>query len=571
MEGYAPLRPTDEPFRWLGWLPAFALLVGIGGVLVWSAVSASLSWYDDSDPPRTAPPSGQNWNDFFTGSLGWSLIGNTLGVALIALLLATPFAVATAYFLALKAPTRIRRAGVVLLVAAWALTLGRAASLMHFVGDSPLAILMPWAPIEPGPGAAIALSWSAVPPLALAVYAILRGSLLGIRWPSSPTSRVDRFVREAVPRTVAGLAFGFVLAGATLASDPILRGLFVGGPGLGVGEYAWTQLALTGGFPQSGVAAVVLFLLVFAAFAGALAIVWLMHRASRRWLPKMRRLAPGAPDRALSLTSLVVTAALAAITLYTLFLPLATAVVFSLNSADSIWEFRGFSGDWWLGRPDRDGLFEDETYLAAFWDSFGGPFATAINATILALLAAVSIRSFRPRTQALLRSGFAFALVLPASLVGIATVQWILLAGAAGGSAADAFGWLGGLLFATGLAFLTIEWAIRRAGATPRETDWLRAAAVSGCVVFAFSLNAFVFVGTTITQATYIAGLVGKKIITPRIDAAVVVIAGLTAVALLVGWVATWGWPGKPSPIPRSPAGAAADGTGTFDHRKPGA
>ncbi len=541
MEGHAQPRESSDSLRAAGWIPAFAVLLVVGVVLLWSAIMASFSWNDVPFTGRVWPPNLQNWDSLRLDGIGSSLM-DSLGHMMASLLFAVPFSVATAYFLALKARPAVRRVGVFVLIFAWAMSVSRMIGFLWLAEGFPLAAALPWAQARQGEVvAAQVVAWIAVPPMTLSVFVALRGQILGLDWPSCGSTRLERFLREAVPRTIAGLAVGSVLAGAMLfAGGFYVSGLWGGGAPLASWAQRWVTMVLV---PLSGVASTTMFTVILGSFVVSLVILWAVRRVSGRARTPLRIRSRSKADRTLSMTSLVVTGVISSITFYTLLLPLVIRIPFSFNSLPSPVEFEGFSSRWWTGSGEQVGILQDDAFLAALWSSFAGAAGMAALATVLAVLAAMSMRSLSLRRRIFLRSSFLFALVLPPALVGFMAAQWARITGAQGGTI-DVFAWLAGLLFATGLAFICVEVVLRRAGAGPPvPVDWLRVSFLSACVVFLFAFNMPTPLDESISTTDYIQLIMARTVPTPRIDAMITLLAGISVVPLLAAWIAWFHWP----------------------------
>ena len=77
--------------------------------------------------------------------------------------------------------------------------------------------------------------------------------------------------------------------------------------------------------------------------------------------------------------------------LFFLYAPIAVMIVFSFNSAESVWVFEGFSLDWYKG------LIYDTTMLTALEHTIIVAVLSALISTVLGTAAAVGILALRKR------------------------------------------------------------------------------------------------------------------------------------------------------------------------------
>lgn len=518
-------------------LPAVILLVGTLAYLLFGTLVASVSWYDDQSQLRSFPPTLDNYADFVSGLAG-PLLWRSLTMAVLGLLAATAPAAAVGYFLALRAPKWARRWGIFLLLSAWALTSARTFALLHIAQlISPLWVVVPWLPVRFGEPPVAAVAYIAIPPMALAVSASLRGDFLGLRWAGGGHSRIDRLLKETIPRGSAGLLFGSVLAGAALFIDPVTTELYGGIQNLGIGSYI-AQASLVGGAPQAAVAAVIATLvLVGAAIAGLLLIAACLLVSHR--LARVGPLGSSLEGDGLSRIAFVATALATVLTLYTLFVPLAAAVVFSFNGEDSVIELGGFTTEWWVGGPTRTGLLGDPFYVSVLWNSYGFAAAVAAAALPLALLASWILGTVGRGPRLLLRLTLYSGLAIPMFLLG-AMGLFALRPDLSDPTQVFLYAFLVHLPLALGIAFLmTGPPAPPNA---PAQTAlarrvWIRRAVVGFLAAFAFVLGAYMPWNLGYSQSVWIGAVLARRILTPRWDVAVAVLIVATLVPIAAAWL----------------------------------
>ena len=537
MEGESGGPQLPMPSRSWGALPAPLLVVVTFSWLILATAIVSGAHYDEAYRLVLWPPSGESLGDFLLQFAG-SLVGLSLSTAALALLLALVPASLAGYFLALKAPERVRRWGLFAVFAAWILSLPRAiASLTLWL--SPWSDLVPWWPmLANAPRVALSADL-ALPPIALAVYSSLRGYFLGLPWPPSGDTRADRFVRESIPRGVAGLAFGFLLAGAVTFLGGIVPGPFFSGD-LGIDAFIITQATIIGGAPAGAASLLVALGLVLSFVVTFLVALWSVRRFLMPWMLGRPAMRLRIPDRRLSSLSMFVTGAGMAFVLYVSYLPLFVAVAMSFNASDDLTAFSGWSGRWY------GYLVEDPAFVEMFWNALGFAILTAAVALAFVMLAARSVPTLEPRRRTLIRVVLYmalsvplwilvlmayFSLAIPASLFfPFNTDPWIL-----------PLSLLIHLPWAIGFAFIVTaasgDWQVPRVFGS-RTMHWVRPMIAAGLVAFAATLNASIWsLGPypySINAWTY--GIITKKILTPAVFAGITVSTTLSLAALFAAW-----------------------------------
>lgn len=103
------------------------------------------------------------------------------------------------------------------------------------------------------------------------------------------------------------------------------------------------------------------------------------------------------------------------------FLPLVVVGVFSFNGVDSIDFFQCCSVAAYLGSPDRDGLQQDPQAIRSIWGSFLVAGASAGLALFFGLLAAFAINRYAFRLREALHTTMYLGLVIPSIVLGIST------------------------------------------------------------------------------------------------------------------------------------------------------
>lgn len=545
MEG-AP-RPEGRPGFDVGLLaiPVVFALAAVAAYLLFAAAALSVSTlnYDLSVQPGLTLA---GYTVFFSGR-GPSFIVASLALALRVSLYAAGPALVLGYFLALKARRWVRQLGVFLLVLAWILSYVRAAAFINFFGftGGPVSLgaaWFPWLAVTPGGDPALPLMWIVLPSMALPVYASLRGFFLGLRWRSYAVPRTTRFVREAVPRGAAGLALGTVLAGGTVFADTVVARLYGGTATTGIGTYLAMALAQFGYVTVAAVIAVLMLLLVAAAYIGFVAVVFVV-----RWLTPRYFMVKPTPldlgqDRALSEASLIMTGLVSVFLLASLFIPLVIAAVFSFNHDNNVAVFGQFSTRWWVTEPglaEVRALFADPDFSVALWGSGYLALLVAGAGTPLGFLAAYAVPYLGDRSRLGLRLVMYAALVVPLALMaslGVLRAAWDAL----GIASANLDPYIIVALVPVGAAVVFIFTRTALAFSRPRTRQfgfvWLRAAIAGALASFSFFLGAYIgYTGTTVTGFVY--GTLLRRIPTPEVDAAIALVSVLATVPLAAAFL----------------------------------
>ena len=254
-----------------------------------------------------------------------------------------------------------------------------------------------------------------------------------------------------------------------------------------------------------------------------------------------------------------------ALMLLMFFVPLIIMAVFSFNSLDSQFQFGTFDLRWWVGSTTRDGLFQDQDA----WDSIKYSFIIAGSSSVLAVcfgtLAAYAITRYRFRSRGLLHNMMYLGLVIPSLIMGVSLAILfaflnyyvfapLSLAYGANGPAQLNFGLatviVGHTTFNIPLATLvliisfrefdrTLEEAAMNLGADEITTFFrvtlpnIMPGIISAILLgFTFSFDelpvTLFLKGDLITVPIFIYGLISKKIISPRVNAASVIILALS-------------------------------------------
>jgi len=265
-------------------------------------------------------------------------------------------------------------------------------------------------------------------------------------------------------------------------------------------------------------------------------------------------------------------AAVTALMLVMFFLPLIIMAVFSFNSEPDLFYFHGFSTEWWVGSSDRDGFFQDRDALASIWWSFAVALASSLLAVFIGMFAAFAISRYTFRARGVLRSLMYLGLVIPSLVLGLSLAVLIkflndLVLGplSMGYSFSVPLQWdygfstivAGHTTFNIPLATLVLLISFREFDRTLEEaamnlgadeiTTFLKVTfpnimpgVISAILLgFTFSfdelpVSLFLAGGGVVTVPMFIYGLVSKKILTPRVNAASVVVLLLSLVFVLV-------------------------------------
>ena len=254
------------------------------------------------------------------------------------------------------------------------------------------------------------------------------------------------------------------------------------------------------------------------------------------------------------------------------FVPLIIVAVFSFNSADSVISFGTFSLEWWVGGRFRDGLFEDEVALSSIFYSVLIAALSSVLAVVFGMLAAFAITRYTFRLRSFLRSLMYLGLVIPSLVMGVSLailirfVNYYVLGPVSLGYGFGAplqwdFGLasvvVGHTTFNIPLATLvliisfkefdrTLEEAAMNLGADEMTTFFrvtlpnIMPGIISAILLgFTFSFDElpvtlFLAGGGVVTMPMFIYGLISKKIITPRVNAASTVVLLLSLAFILV-------------------------------------
>jgi len=536
------LRPTGLPAA----MPAVVVLGAVYAVFFFVAMITSLAWYDSNYQLRFWPPEASAYVD--SASRVTSLLVASILHVLPTLLLAAVFGGLAGYFLALKAPLAVRRWGLFLVVTAWALTVPRLIATLHLYWQAPASVWFPWMRFDT-PADLPVLFASAMPPIALGVYSALRGEFLGLVWPGSPGTRSERLVTEALPRATVGIAFGILLAGTFEVLVGLASETFGGASVPSVARFIEAQVIFPGGVPQGSAALLIVlggFMIVFLGFLGLTA---LLHSASRTAVAQTPRPVPR--QRGLSIASFIVSGISFGFVIVTAFVPIAMAAIFSLNAANSLWFFEGWSARWYVDSPGTFGIGEGLFSLPAYWSSFLR--STALAAIVsgvaapLGVAAAAGVFRMPQRTRSLVRAFVYVGLIVPVTVFAFVGVFASLVGSSPGYPVVQAEGFwraapafFAQLPFAIGISFVVAgasggwrQAAALRAG----PYVWIRPIVAAALVSFAFLLATY-NPASEFSQMTFVSALVESRRLTPLVDAALVVLTLTSVLALFGAWIA---------------------------------
>jgi len=254
------------------------------------------------------------------------------------------------------------------------------------------------------------------------------------------------------------------------------------------------------------------------------------------------------------------------------FVPLIIVAVFAFNSLDSLNTFGGFSTEWWVGSPTRDGLFQDEVALSSIGYSFLIAFASSLVAVFVGMLAAYAITRYAFRSQGILRTLMYLGLVIPSLIMGVSLailirfINYYVLGPLSFGIGLGTpvqwdFGLasviVGHATFNIPLATLVLIISFREFDPTLEEaamnlgadeiTTFLRVTLpnimpgiISAMLLgFTFSFDElpvtlFLAGGGVVTMPMFIYGLISKKVISPRVNAASTIVLLLSLVFVLL-------------------------------------
>jgi len=261
-----------------------------------------------------------------------------------------------------------------------------------------------------------------------------------------------------------------------------------------------------------------------------------------------------------------------ALVLLMFFVPLIIVAVFSFNSADDLNHLHGLSLDFWIGSGSRDGLFQDDQALNSIKYSFLIAFMSSVLATGIGMFAAYAITRYRFRGRGPLRTAMYLGLVIPSLILGVSLailirfLNYYLLAPLSlGYGFGDAWHWdyglwsvvVGHTTFNIPLATLVLlisfreyDWSLNEAAmnlGADEITTFLRVTVpnimpgiISAILLgFTFSFDElpvtlFLYGQDVITVPIFIYGLIAKKTISPRVNAAstIVLVLSLAFVAI---------------------------------------
>jgi len=268
----------------------------------------------------------------------------------------------------------------------------------------------------------------------------------------------------------------------------------------------------------------------------------------------------------------IILGAVTTIMLLFFYVPLIIVAIFAFNNLDSLTTFGGFSMEWWVGSPTRDGLLQDEVALSSIGYSFLIALVSSLLAVLLGMLAAYAITRYAFRSRGFLRTLMYLGLVIPSLIMGVSLailitfLNYYLI-----GPLSLAFGmntplqWNFGLAsvivghttFNIPLATLVLIISFREFDRTLEEaamnlgadeiTTFLRVTLpnimpgiVSAILLgFTFSFDElpvtlFLYGGGVITVPVFIYGLISKKILSPRVNAASTIVLALSLVFVLL-------------------------------------
>ena len=432
-------------------------------------------------------------------------------------------------------------------------------------------------------------------------------------------SRWRAFLNVTLPLTYPAMIVGSILIFITSVGAFVETELVGGQAWLFIGNYIQTQFNVIGGLPQAAASALfiiivtVLLISVYRRYAELeelgetevrsriLAPVWQYIKSLVRkpaepapvpaTMPDGGVLETGVPygsrvsespiqkawwEKGLDVLSekggKIILGGATALMLLMFFVPLIIVAVFSFNSEDNLFNFGRFSLEWWLGRPDRDGLFQDEEVLTAIGYSFLIAGLSSVLALFIGMFAAFAIIRFRFRGRGAVRSVMYLGLVIPSLIMGISLailirfINLYLLGPLSMGYGLGApVTWdyglasvvVGHTTFNIPLATLVLlisfrefDWTLEEAamnlGADEITTFFrvtfpnIMPGVISAILLgFTFSFDElpvtlFLYGAGVFTVPIFIYGLVSKKILTPRVNAASTVVLLLSLVFVLL-------------------------------------
>jgi len=254
------------------------------------------------------------------------------------------------------------------------------------------------------------------------------------------------------------------------------------------------------------------------------------------------------------------------------FVPLIIVAIFAFNSIDSLNRFGGFSLQWWVGSRTRDGLFQDPDALSSIYYSFVIALASSLLAVFFGTLAAYAITRYEFRTKGMMRTLMYLGLVIPSLIMGVSLailirfINYYLLGPLSlGYGLQDPVQWelglasviVGHTTFNIPLATLVLIISFREFDRTLEEaamnlgadeiTTFLRVTlpnimpgVISAILLgFTFSFDElpvtlFLYGQGVFTMPLFIYGLISKKVISPRVNAASTIVLILSLVFVLM-------------------------------------
>ena len=434
-------------------------------------------------------------------------------------------------------------------------------------------------------------------------------------------SRWRAFLGVTLPLTYPAMIVGSILVFITSTGAFIEPEMVGGGPWLFIGNYVQTQFNIVGGLPQAAASAMFIILVtvllisfyrkyveleeegeteVKSRFLGPL---WAFIKKSLRIrkpsepTPTLTAMPDGGAaevsargflrgqegpikkagwERVLDVIAekggKLILGGITTLMLLFFFVPLIVVAVFSFNNVDSLTQFGGFSLEWWVGSPTRDGLLQDEGSLLSIWYSVVIALSSSLLAVLVGLFAAFAITRYTFRIRGMLRTLMYFGLVIPSLIMGVSLAilirffNYYLL-----GPLSLAYGFAGPVQWEFGLASVivghttfniplatlvliisfrefdrTLEEAAMNLGADeittftkvvlPNIMPGIISAILLG---FTFSFDElpvtlFLYGSGVVTVPVLIYTLIAKKIINPRVNAMATIVLLLSLVFVLV-------------------------------------
>lgn len=254
------------------------------------------------------------------------------------------------------------------------------------------------------------------------------------------------------------------------------------------------------------------------------------------------------------------------------FVPLIIVAVFSFNNVDSLNHFRGFSLEWWIGSPAREGLFNEEASLKSIGYSILIAGLSSVLAVFFGLLAALAITRYTFRLRGSFRTLMYLGLVIPSLIMGVSLAILIYflnfyvlaplsLGYGLGAPAQWDFGLasvvVGHTTFNIPLATLVLMISLREFDRTLEEaamnlgadeiTTFLRVTlpnimpGIISAVLLGFTFSfdelpvtLFLMGGDVITLPVLIYGLISKRVLTPRVNAAATLVLVLSLIFIIL-------------------------------------